>query len=324
MLRIHQLGSIAIAGFTCLAIPNASHAQSGSGFSGSVTFGLNRTTIGGIPGLDARLSGGSIDLNTDMRFQGGFALGMDFGLARNSVSVLGTTVANIELIGLAIEPAYHFGNGAYVGAYYRMGDTDLSIPAFPISLGVDTRNYGLFAGYEQGPMWVEGFIGRSNTQPALPGALSIQDYGIAGSYDLNQNIAVFGSVVRTDINGLGASVDLTAISLGAEYDFGNNFSVYGSVGSLGIGLGPLGQFNTTGATIGGSYTFMAGGTPLVLNAEYARASVGGIPGLSPNVDRISLGLTIPLGGGSTTPLNSNTATARGSYRSAIAALVGSL
>lgn len=322
----HQhLASIAFVGLASLASTNASHAQSGVDFSGTVTFGLNRTTIGGIPGLDARLSGGSLDLNTDIRFQGGFALGLDFGLARNSIAIGGVgTVASIELIGLAIEPAYHFGNGAYAGAYYRMGDTDLSIPAIPITLGVDTRAYGLFAGYERGPMWVEGFIGRSNTDPSLPGGISIRDYGIAGSYDVNQNVAVFGSVIRTDIDVLGAAVNLTALSLGAEYDFGNNFSVYGSVGRLGIGLGPLGQFNTTGATIGSAYTFMAGGTPMVLNAEYSRASIGGIPGLTPNADRVAVGLTIPLGGGSSTPLNSNTATARGSYRSAIAALVNSL
>lgn len=325
MVKANVLRVATIAGLTTLAVAQTSQAQTGVGFSGSVTFGLNRTTIGGIPGLDTRLSGGSLDLDTDLRFQGGFALGLGFGVARNSISIGGLgTIANLELIGVAIEPAYHFGNGAYAGAFYRMGDTDLSIPAIPITLGIDSRNYGLFAGYERGPLWVEGFIGQSNTSPGLPAGISIRDYGLAASYDVNPNLAVFGSILRTDINGLGAAVDLTALSVGAEYDFGNNMSVYGSVGRLGIGLGPLGQFNTTGATLGGAYTFTAAGTPMVLSAEYSRASIGGLPGLSPNVDRVSLGLTIPLGGGSSTPANSNTATARGSYRSAIAALVNSL
>ncbi|WP_341863895.1 hypothetical protein [Gymnodinialimonas sp. 57CJ19] len=47
-------------------------------------------------------------------------------------------------------------------------------------------------------------------------------------------------------------------------------------------------------------------------------------GIEPTVDRFALGLTIPIGNnGSTMPLNSNTRTARGDYRSALSAVINS-
>jgi len=310
---------------TLAVLPIASQAQTDPGFSGTVSLGYSSSSIGGIPGLDADISGFTLDAETDIMFSDAFNVGLGFSLSNGSLDLGGGSI-DLELIGLSIEPAYYFGNGAYVGFYYRMGDADLSLPGLPIALGIDTESYGLFAGYEDGPLWVEGFFGTSDTDPGLPGSIDIIDYGIAASYDIDGPLEVFGSVVRTDIDAGGTDLDLTALSLGADYAFGNGLSAYGSIGMLDIGLGPLGSFDATGATIGIAYDLTQHtGTAMMLNAEYSRTSIdlGGL-GIDPDIDRFAIGITIPLGGGSSDPLNSNTRTARGDYRSAIAALVNSL
>lgn len=205
-----------------------------------------------------------------------------------------------------------------------MGDLDVSTSGLPIAIGVDTDSYGVFAGYEHGPLWVEGFIGTSDSDPGLAG-VDITDYGIAASYDVNAQLAVFGSIIQTDIDAGGTDLDLTAISIGADYDFGNGLTAYGSVGMLDIGLGPAGDFDATGMTLGLAYDLTSTGTPVILNAEYSRTTIDLAPlPVEPDIDRFAVGVTIPLGGGTATPLNSNTRTARGDYRSAIAALANSL
>lgn len=320
--------SVFVSCVAALTLPFATHAQAQTGpdFSGAVTLGFSTSSIGGIPGIDADLTGMSLDVETDIMFSDAFSVGLDFSMstATLSVSGLGTDV-DLDLIAIGIEPVYHFGNGAYAGIYYRMGDLDVSIPALPVTVGIDTRSYGIFAGYESGPLWVEGFIGTSDTDPSLPGGIDIMDYGIAASYDINPQFGVFGSILRTDIDAVGTSFDLTAYSIGADYDFGNGLSAYGSVGMLDIGLGPAGDFDATGLTIGLAYELTSMGTPVILNAEYSHTSIdlGPIP-VDPDIDRFAIGVTIPLGGGTARPLNSNTRTARGDYRSAIAALANSI
>jgi hypothetical protein len=311
---------------TAVAVPAASQAQGGLDFSGSVTLGYSRASIGGIPGLSASLSGASLNFASDLRFEGGLSVGLDFGLSQRALDVSGLgNLADLDLTSLSLEPSYRFGNGAYVGLYYRMGDLDISPIGLPITLGVDARAYGLFGGYESGPLWVEGFVGRSNTDPGLPGGFRVRDYGIAGSYDVNPQLEVFGSVMRTGIDVLGLGVSMTSVSVGADYDFGNNLSAYGSIGRLGMDLNVLGSYSATGLTLGAAYEVSAMGTPMVLSAEFSRTnlSLGPVIPVDPNINRFSLGLTIPLGNnGATTPLNSNTRAARGDYRSVIAALVG--
>lgn len=321
-----KIHSLLLSGAAALAFPLTAQAQTGPDFSGAVTLGFSTSSIGGIPGLDADLSGMSLDVATDIMFSDALSVALDFSMSTSSLEIAGLGAdIDLDLIGLAIEPRYNFGNGAYAGVYYRMGDFDISIAGLPIALGVDTESYGIFGGYESGPLWVEGFIGRSDTDPGLPGGIDITDYGIAASYDINPQLGVFGSIVRTDIDGLGASIDLTAYSIGADYDFGNGLSAYGSVGMLDISLGPIGSFDATGMTLGVAYDLTSTGTPVILNAEYSRTVIdlGPIP-FEPEIDRFAVGVTIPLGGGSSTPLNSNTRTARGDYRSAIAALANSL
>jgi len=307
-----------------VALPLAAQAQTGPAFSGAMTLGYSASNID-IAGTDVDFTAMSLDVESDVMFSDAFSVGLDFSLTSGTLDAGGGLEVDLDLIGLAIEPVYHFGNGAYAGVYYRMGDLDLSLPGLPITFGVDTESYGIFGGYEHGPLWVEAFIGTSDTDPGLPGDIDILDYGIAASYEINSQVGVFGSVLRTDIDFSGSDIDLTTVSFGADYDFGNGFVAYGSVGLLDVGLPFPVDISGTNLTLGGSYDLTSMGTPVILSAEYSRTNLdldGIIP--DPEIDRFAVGLTIPLGGGSSTPLNSNTRTARGDYRSAIASIVNSL
>jgi len=326
MTSFTKFRNLMLSSVALLALPLAAQAQTGPGFSGAMTLGYSSSSIEFAPGADADYNALSIDVISDIAFSEAFSVGLDFSMTSGTLDAGGGLEIDLDLIGLAIEPEYHFGNGAYAGVYYRMGDLDLSLPFLPITVGVDTESYGVFGGYEHGPLWVEAFVGRSDTDPGLPGGIDIVDYGLAASYQINSQFGVFGSVLRTDIDGFGASVDLTSVAIGADYDFGNGFMAYGSLGMLNVSE-PLGlHIDGNNLTIGAAYDLTTMGTPAILSAEYSRTTidVGAFPGIDPEIDRFAVGLTIPLGGGSSMPLNSNTRTARGDYRSAIAAVVNSL
>lgn len=321
--RVKPVYIAVLAGAASLMMPLAVQAQEGPEFSGTLTLGFSNSSVGGLP-TDIDLSALSFDVETDVMFSDAIGVGLDLSYSTGTLDVSGLGEADLDLLGMSIEPVYSFANGAYVGAYYLMGDLDLSAAGLPVALGVDTEGYGLFAGHETDALWLEGFLGTSDADSSLSADFDIRDYGFAASYDITSQTEIFGSVVRTDIDALGESLNLTAWSVGAEYDFGNGLSAYGSLGLLDIDLGPLGEFDTVGLTIGAAYGLDMQGTPIVLNAEYSHTNINGIQGIEPDIDRFAIGVTIPLGNGSSEPLNSNTATARGDYRSAIAALANSL
>jgi len=308
------------------SLPAVASAQ-GVTMASTVTLGFSFGSVDGIPGTDIDLNTTSIDFASDIMFGTNFGVGLDFAIAQTEVDIAGAPFGiDLDLIGLAIEPVYYFGNGAYAGLYYRMGDLDLSISAIPITFGVDTRSFGVFGGYESGPLWVEGYVGSSDTDPGLPGSIDVMDYGLYASYDVMPNLEVFGGIARTDIDAPGFGVDLTMYSIGADYDFGNGLGVYGSVDRIDIGTPIPINIDATAFTLGLGYDLgqSGAGVPVNLNLEFSRTTLDLGPLASLDVDRIGLGVTIPIGGGSSQPLNSNTRAARGDYRSVIAAMANSL
>lgn len=317
------------------ALPSMSHAQ-GIQFDGAATLGYNFNTISGIPGTDITLNGASLDFEGDLTFSEQFSLGLGFGFSSGDLEVGGTPLsANIDLLSLSVEPVYNFGNGGYVGAYYRMGDLDLALVG-PITVGIDTSQYGIFGGYDFGQGHVEAFYGVSDIEPGalIPVGLGVDviDYGISGSYEISPQLDVYAALLRTDIDGSGGfSLPVTTFSIGADYAINDEFMVYGAVGRTNIGLTDIGAPSdvlATGLTLGGSYDLSAAASmPLILSAEYSHTVIDGgalFGGIEPTVDRFALGLTIPIGNnGSSMPLNSNTRTARGDYRSALSSVINS-
>lgn len=314
------------------ALPSVSMAQ-GVTFDGAVTLGfaMNSTSISG---TDISLNGYSIDADGDLRFSEEVSVGLGFGLSSGDVSFPGLGGdLNVDLMTLSVEPQYSFSNGAYVGAYYRMNDLDLALLA-PITVGIDTTSYGVFGGYDFGQGHVEAFYGMTDVGDDglfLGLDVDVVDYGFSGAYGITPELEVFGSVLRSDISIATVDISATAYSLGAAYDVGNGLDVYGAVGGAVLDLSAIGapsDITSTGLTLGASYDLAqsGGSMPMVLSAEYSRTALDlSAFGLAtdPNIDRFAVGLTIPIGNGSSTPLNSNTRTARGDYRSALGAVLQS-
>jgi hypothetical protein len=316
-----------LATVAAIALPGAALAQMTPTMSSTVTLGFTSGSldVAIFPDYDVDLTTTSIDVENDIMFGSNVNVGLDFGIAMTEIDATGGT-ANADLMSFAFEPSYHFANGAYVGAYYRMGDLDLSIAPLPITLGVDTRQSGIFAGYESGPLWYEAFYGTSDTDPGI-GGIDVTDMGLAVSYSVMPNLDVFGSYTRSDIDTGGfLDIDLPMMAIGADYDFGNGLSVYGSVGRLDIGTPVPIDLDATQFSLGASYDLAqaGGGFPGVVSLEMTRTSFD-LDGLDADVNSFGLGLTIPLGNNaSTTALNSSTQVARGSYRSSIAGGLASL
>ncbi|MBY4894989.1 porin [Rhodobacteraceae bacterium N5(2021)] len=314
------------------ALPSVSLAQ-GITFDGAATLGYSFTTVNDL-GTDISLNGASLDFDGDLGFSDEFSVGLGFSFGSSNLEVTGLpNDINIDLLSLSIEPEYRFSNGAYVGAYYRMGDLDVALVG-PLTIGLDTSQYGIFGGYDFGQGHVEVFYGQSQfTDNALLGALGntdVTDYGISASYQAMPELDIFGSVLRTDVDLGGTDLHFTAFSIGAEYDVTPELAVYGSVGQTIIDLSALGapdDITATGLTIGASYDLTsAASIPMYVSAEYSHTNLDlSVLGLTtdPTVDRFAVGLTIPIGNGSGAALNSNTRTARGEYRSAVAAVFNS-
>lgn len=320
-MRITTLLATAAA----IVLPGVAMAQMAPTISSTVTLGFSSGTLD-VLGTDIDLTTTTLDMDNDIAFGPNVNVGLDFGLAMTDIDVTGASIG-ADLMSFAFEPSYHFANGAYVGVYYRMGDLDLSISPLPITFGVDTRQSGIFGGYESGPLWVEAFYGTSDSDPGI-GGIDITDYGLAVSYAVMPNLDVFGSYTRTDIDFGTASVDLSLFALGADYDFGNGLSLYGSVGRLDVGLPSLIPISAdaTQFSIGGSYDLSHSGAnfPAIVSLEMTRTNFD-VTGVSADLNSFSLGLTFPLGNsGAATPLNSTTQIARGQYRSAIAGGLASL
>jgi hypothetical protein len=318
-----------LATVAAIALPGAVLAQGAPTINSTVTLGFSNSSldIGAFPAYDVDITTTTLDMDNEIWFGPNFVVGLDFGISMSDIDATGGS-AEADLLSFAFEPAYHFGNGAYVGVYYRMGDLDASIAPLPVTLGVDTRQTGIFGGYENGPLWVEAFYGTSDSDPGLPTGIDITDYGIAASYDVAPNFELFGNITRTNIEIGTADIDLTLYGIGGEYDFGNGMSLYGSVGQLDVGLPIPGiDLDATQFSIGFGYDLAQGGMgfPGVVSFEFTRTSsdLAGLTDL--DVNTISLGLTIPLGpNASSTPLNSSTQVARGAYRSAVAGGLASL
>lgn len=297
--------------------------------SSTITLGFSNSSLGiaAFPAYDVDITTTTIDMQNDIWFGPNFNLGLDFGISMSDIDATGGS-AEADLLSFAIEPSYHFGNGAYVGLYYRAGDLDLSLPIIPgLTVGVDTHQMGIFGGYESGPLWVEVFYGSSETDPGLPTGIDVTDYGLAASYEISPQLDVFGSFVNTDIEIGPIGIDLSLLAIGAEYDFGNGLMVNGSVGRLDIGTPLAVDLDATQFSIGVAYDLAqsGAGVPGVISLEYSRTSsdLGGLTDL--DIDTFSLGYTIPLGpNASSTPINSNTSIARGQYRSAISGTLAAL
>ncbi len=309
---------LCVAGASALALAVPAHANEPGGLAFNGTFTLGYSSASDVlgttapPGVD--LDAFYIGLSSDVIFSPRFELGFDVEAIMGEASSGGTT-ANVDVIRLGVEPRVNIANGIYAGAYYHMHDIDLSIAPLPITFGVDLESYGIFGGYDNGTWYAEAWYGMSDTDPGLPAGVDLTDYGIRGGYGISPSFDLFGSYAVTDIDTTGGDAEFSIFSIGGEYGFDHGLSVYGTASLLNLSLPGPTDPEATQIALGVTFDLQSVGSsqPVILSAEVAHNdfSAGAI---SDDHVSFAVGVTVPIGGGSSSPLNASTRTARGDYR----------
>lgn len=312
---------LSAAGLIALAAaPAANAAQDGGAmFSGTFSFGYSSSSdvLGSTLPPGADINAFYLGMASDVVFSPRFELGFDVEAIMGEASSGGTTV-DVDILRLGIEPRINLSNDLYAGFYYHLHDLDVGIAPLPITFGVDLVSYGVFGGYDNGNWYAELFYGMSDTDPGLPAGVDLTDYGLRAGYQVSPSFDIFGSWAVTNVDTPGGSADLSVVAIGAEYAFQNGIGVYGTASMLNLSLPGPTDPDATQLALGVTYDLQNSGAtmPIILNAQVAHTefSAGAI---SDDHTTFGVGVTVPIGGGSTSPLNASTRGARGDYRVAI-------
>lgn len=257
--------------------------------SGAVTLGFGSSDISDVP---VDLSSATLDGRVNASFGNGVLLGARADVA--NINIDDTPDVTASVIGASL--GYAFGNGARVGGYVEQGKLSFS----PLEMNPSVTSYGLSAGYSMANFTVDGFVGRSETNPDLPAGIKVTDYGVVAKYTPASNLTFGGNLMRTHISGMGDSVDVDMIGVAGVYGINEQWAVFGGVSNTSVMSADLTTFG-----LGASYDMAAlVHFPMVASLELARTKISGY-GASGDMDTIRLGFTVPFGASaSKVPLNS--------------------
>jgi hypothetical protein len=315
-----MIKQITYASALAVMMAPSAFAQTADGpmFNGTFTLGFSMSNdVLGPPVIPASADITSLyfGMASDVIFTPKFQVGFDIEAVMAEAKAAGVTV-DADVLRFAVEPQYNFGNGYYAGAYYHLHDIDFGVAA-PIVAGVDLQSYGLFGGYDSDMWGVEGFIGISDTDPSLPAGTDITDFGIMGDYQVAPNLEIFGSYALTDFDSPALNAELSVFALGADYDVNDALGVYGTAALASISVpGPDADANQF--ALGVTYDLAVGNVttmPVILSAEIARTDLSAGP-ISDDFFTFNFGVTVPVGNGTSEPLNASTRGARGDFRTA--------
>lgn len=269
-------------------IPFAGQAQEASG---AVTLGYGASNISDGGGdlssltLDA---GGNISLTENV----------NLGLHGSFVNANPDGAGDINFGDLGAKLVYQFENGFLIGGYIDHATLDLG----NVLGDIDATSYGGTAGYVSGSFGAEVFVGATETSPDLPSGTDWMDYGAVLRYKLSPKSRIGGHVMRSDISGGGADIEIDSFGIGGDVAFGAGWGAFGGLSHAKVDL-----INTdvTSLGIGVSYELsQVSAIPGAISLEVARSHLDNPVG-DANADTIRFGLTFPLGGQeNTTPFNS--------------------
>jgi hypothetical protein len=281
----HLLRATAVA---FLAIPVAAPAQE---FGGAVTLGFGTTDISDIP---QDIGSRSLAFSGGVDFGNGLALSGDLGIGTLDIDDVPFDIS-ARIMGLDAD--YRFGGGFRIGAYAERAT--LSIDGLPVDPDLDS--YGIKAGYATPTMDVGLFLGRSSTDPDLPG-IDIEDRGLTFAAQFDPGLRLGGYLMETELSDGIDDLSIRALGLAGSYRFADSWMAFagytrssiedldGNLSTFGLGAGyDLSSVIDFGAVVSlelARTTLTAGGT-----------DVG-------DLDTVRFGFTIPLGQGSAQPLNS--------------------
>lgn len=291
------------------ALPCAAAAQSTPSVSAALSFSTSAINS---DSADTRQT--AFNFVSDIAFSDAISLGFDADYGR--VTAGGSDV-NFDLTRLQLEPTYHFGNGAYVGAYVQRATTAISI----ISISLDST--GAFAGYDAGTWAVDGYIG--NTVPdtnmggnAVP---SLRNTGATVTLRPAENLELFAHAAQSN-GGAGSENfidDVKLLSLGGQYNLNNGITVYAATQRMEVSNSGM-PLRQTALGAGFELARLNANMPGTVTLEVARNSAEG----TGDSMVTTIGWIMPIGKAKAAPLSGIARTARGGIRGAFVAGAGSM
>lgn len=298
-------------------------------FTLMATLAVLPTTTFSEPAFDATVTLGYSSGSSDLTDYDGFTFGLSSELALSHGVSLGADLdfeklsedsEDIKLSRIALEPRYTFGSGVVVGGYLQRTRFELDSPVLVANADGHIDSSGLFLGYEAGGLELEAYLGKSETDPALPSEVDIHDYGFRAAFDVSSNLHLAGQYSQSTIDGPGGDIDLDLFSIAGLYSFESGVSIFGAYGVADISDTPL---DLETISIGAGYEIKDIGNlpPATLSLELVRTSLDA-GGPEEDVDVVRLGVSFPIGSGaSRVPLNSSTRWLSGDVRTPIPAAV---
>ena len=290
----------AISGAMIALLPIGVAAQD---IAGAATFGL-----GSYDSSDgfADFSTLSLDGEIDLKFSNGLMFGATAATTRADVDGIDED-ASVNAFGLTA--GYAFASMWNGGVYFE--NSEFVLDGFG-SASVDS--YGLFAGYSSDLMDLELFGGVTDGYEVSGAGIDWNDLGLSLSYNMGPDGKFGGHVMRSHLSQGAVEVDMVSAGLGGHYAFGQGFMGFaglthatveefaGDITTVGIGVGyDLSAFTNFAAVAS-------------LEVAHSRLDDGTD---TYDEDSIRLGVTVPLGGAATVPMNSVARSALSPNRTAV-------
>ena len=283
----------AISGAMIALLPIGVAAQD---ITGAATFGLGcYDSSDGFNDFSTR----SLDGEIDLKFSNGLMFGATAATTRADVDGIAED-ASVNTFGLSA--GYAFASQWNGGVYFE--NSEFALEGFG-SESVDS--YGLFVGYSSDLMDFEVFGGETDGYVVSGAGIDWNDLGLSLSYNIGPDGQFGGHVMRSHLSRGAVEVDMVSTGLGGHYAFGQGFTGFagvthatieefaGDVTTVGVGVGyDLSAFTNFGA---------------VASLELARSRLDDGTDTY-DEDSIRIGVTVPLGGTTSLPMNALCVTMR--------------
>ncbi|WP_133176177.1 hypothetical protein [Pelagivirga sediminicola] len=292
-----------------LTLPCAGLAQD---ITGLATLGYAYSSVsGGRPDVNSL----SLDGAGTLGFQNGFSLDLD-GALKHANPDRGGNAGVFDIGGVLNYTLY---TGPVVGIYLEYASLDSN---GLLGRDINATSYGLTGGYDGPLVQAKLFYGGTDATAIVGATSDWTDYGLNVGYTPTTYTTFAAHWMRSDIDSALADTKVTSMGVGTNHDFANGFSVFAGISHMDFAALNI---DSTSYGLGVGYDFsQIARVPAQVSLEFARTTIDPV-GRNTDVDSIRLGVTIPIGGStSSAPLNSAASNAMSTRHNALSTFYDNL
>lgn len=265
-------------------------------YSGAFTIGYGSASVSS----DFIPPGESIDMteltahgDLSVQFPDGFRLGARFYHISPDIDISGFPPSpNLQVRGSELNFGYTMPSGAWFAVYAEEFDVNVNDEPLLSLISIGQHYYGIEGGTTYGGVDVSAFVGKGN---------DVTSYGVAAQYATNQFV-VGGNYMHSDIaifpGSPSVDADLDNYGIAGAYQINPQFGVFAGAGMTKgtISIAPGDDATITAYGIGVSYDMSSFvNLPMIVSVEYAGTQLDVSGTDVGTVDGFRLGLTMPLG-----------------------------